>query len=180
MSKAPEKKSVIKATSLLEKFDRHFGNKHKFNEEEEEVKKDGEEEVTEEEELDAEGNPIKKEGEADEDIDAAGDTGKGVIGVIESLIADDNSSDMEKQKGMCDKLSQVAESEEPQSNAFMEALDDAMSSMELQAKDPTNEDQDAEYLYVFQPEKFKAMGEARKKISEAKKKDKKKAPVKKK
>lgn len=178
-------KKDVSAKNLLERFNRHFGNKYSFNEDEEECDCKGEEgcECDKEKEVEEDGEAEpdaekKPEDDAKEEDSVAdnGEMGKGVMGIIEKLIKEDMSSDNDKQKAMCDNLSQLAESHDPQANAFMEALDNVMSSMEMQK----NEDQDAEYLYVFQPEKYKEMagkadfGEAKKKDKKPVKKDKKK------
>lgn len=149
-----------RAKSLTERFNLHFG--HKYEEMEKEIEKEEDDLVENDEETKDSEETEKNE---DGSINDVGDAPKEVADVIDTLISTDFS---ENPEAMVDSLEILADSEDPQAQAFIQAVDQAISSMELQ----NNEDQDAEYLYVFQPEKFKAMGEAKKKkaVKKAKKK----------
>ena len=162
---------VKTAKELLENMNKHFGNKYKVNEEDlmpEEPKKedevseeDGEEEVEKEEKpiSEEEGEEVepKKDEEpvAEEDgsMNDMGELEKGVAGIIEKLISEEFGSDMESQKDAASDMMKVAESEEPVSNKFMEAMSDVTSAMELK------EDADGEYLVTFHPEKWAHLSE---------------------
>ena len=162
---------VKTAKELLENMNKHFGNKYKVNEEDlmpEEPKKEDEvsEEEGEEEKEPKEDQPMseedgeemepKKEEEPVAEEGSMNDMGeleKGVAGIIEKLISEEFGSDMDSQKSAAEDMMKVAESEEPVSNKFMEAMSDVTSAMELK------EDADGEYLVTFHPEKWAHLSE---------------------
>ena len=152
---------VKTAKSLLEQMNKHFGNKYMVNEEdidlepkeEEEEKEDEEQPMSEE---DGEGEEEKKEEEPVTEEGSLNDMGeleKGVAGIVEKLISENFGSDMEAQKAAVEEMMKLAESEETLSNDFMEMLSDVTSAMKVE------EDADGEAMVVFEPEKWKQLGE---------------------
>lgn len=73
--------------------------------------------------------------------------------IVGKLISENFSKDNASQGAAADDMKKLAESDDKLANKFMEAIDDMTSCMQIQ------EDADAEAMFVFEPEKWKAMSE---------------------
>lgn len=155
-----------KAASLLEGFNKLKGITEAEDPENKDKKVDGEEDDKDkneasEDDKEKDGDDKDKKGDDDknEDSNAVGELPVDAIKKVQAQAGDDD----EKKKEMVEAISKLSESKHPMAKKIMEAIDDVTSSVDLKKVDKdgkeVNEDADAEYLVVFNPEKWAHLGE---------------------
>jgi len=135
---------MSKASMLLEQYARITKKRITEQEEMEMNPKTPESEISVSEEDD-----IKTAGDVIEDLNSLPVATSAIAKIVEPGFSGNN----ELQLAAVEEMKKLAESDELIANKFMEALDDVTSAMVLK------EDADAEAMYVFEPEKWKALGE---------------------
>lgn len=156
--------SKSKAAQLLEQFGRVTGRKNEdASVSGEELDKDGNPVVKDESdadsdkpELDADGNPLPKKDE-DGDMNAMGEMPTAPM----QAVKEEWAGDPEKEKAGVDGIVAMSESKHPAARKFMEALDAMTCDMDIEKRKDgeVSEDADAEYMVVFEPEKWAHLGE---------------------
>lgn len=163
-----------KAAQLLEQFNKLHGRVNE-NDQESDKKDD--------KEKDAEGKPVKNEADADAEAEKKDDKEKeaekkdGEKSEDASLndmgelpkdamdkLKEAFSGDPAKTADAMDALKKISESKNPAAKKLMEAIDDLTSAadvkkMDKDGKEAKNEDADAEYMVVFEPEKWAHLSE---------------------